>query len=223
MQLTTWYRSHFPLFWLSYEPFAVSRIKDLSTYLIYLSLVLASDRRRCRFRRGVGDDLLRSIEERKFEKTPASTKRRGALNILPGRTATYPGPVGGFCPGTFVRSFRITRTPVSCRRQERWGVRGVFLSRGTIRERNEGDLAGIDEWLFIAAENIPVIRLLSMEKRNSPMRVSNGNPVRHRCEFSCEKITRNYYRAYKSILTCCSIFIISCYLKSKVNRNLRDR
>jgi len=56
-------------------------------------------------------------------------------------------------------------------------VRGV-LSRGTIRERNEGDLAGVDEWLFIATENIPVIRLLSMEKRNSRMRVANEDSVR---------------------------------------------
>lgn len=151
----------------------ICRIKDLSTYLIYLSLVLR-DRRRCRFRCGGGDDLLRSIGEWKFEKTPASTKRRGALNILPGRTATYPRPAGGFCPGTFVRSFRITRTPISCGRKERRGLRGV-LSRGTIRKRNEGDLAGVDEWLFIAAENIPVIRLLSMEKRNSRTRVSNGD------------------------------------------------
>lgn len=69
-------------------------------------------------------------------------------------------------------------------------VRGV-LSRGTIRKRNEGGLAGVDEWLFIAAENIPVIRLLSIEKRNSRMRVSNGDPVRHECKFSREKmITR---------------------------------
>lgn len=134
MQLTRWYRSHFPLFWLSHEPFAVSRIKDLSTSLIYLSLVFASDRRRCRFRHGGGDDLLRSIEERKFEKTPASTKRRGALNILPGRTATYPGPAGGFCPGTFVRSFRITRTLVSCGRQERWGCGGFSLEERFVRE-----------------------------------------------------------------------------------------
>jgi hypothetical protein len=39
-----------------------------------------------------------------------------------------------------------------------------MFSRGTIRERNVGDLAGVDEWLFIAGENILVIRLLSTEK-----------------------------------------------------------
>jgi len=174
---------------------------------MYLFLVLASDRRRCRFRSGCGDDLLRSIEERKFEKTQASTKRRGALNILPGRTATYPGPAGSFCLGTFVRSFRITRIPVSCGRQERWGC-GAFSRETIASERNEGDLAGVDEWLFIAAENIPVIRLLFMEKRNSRMRVSNEVPVRRGCEFSRGKITRNYYTNELEYLIFCSICII---------------
>lgn len=117
---------------VSLAPWTICRIKDLSTYLIYLFLVLASDRRRCRFRRGGGDDLLRSIEEWKFEKTPASTKRRGALNILPGRT--YPGPAGGFCPGTFVRSFRITRTPISCERGKSDGGAGRSLEERFVRE-----------------------------------------------------------------------------------------
>lgn len=89
MQLITRYRSYSSLFWLSHEPFAVSRIKDLSTYLIYISLVLAGDRWQRRFRRNGGGNLPRSIEEGKFEKTPALRKPRGVLNILPGRTATY--------------------------------------------------------------------------------------------------------------------------------------
>lgn len=98
MQLITRYRSYFSLFWLSHEPLPVSRIKDLSTYLIYLSLVLAGDRRQRRFRRNGGGNLPRSIEEGKFEKTPASTKRRGTLNILSGKTATYPRIGKGFLP-----------------------------------------------------------------------------------------------------------------------------
>jgi len=72
------------------------------------------------------------------------------------------------------------------------GGAGRSLEKRFVRE-TKGDLAGVDEWLFIAAENIPVIRLLFMEKRNSRMRVSNEDPVRRGYEFSRGKITRNYY------------------------------
>lgn len=142
LQLITRYRSYFSLFWLSHEPFAVSRIKDLSIYLIYLSpsfSPLIDDS----VDSGVTAKATHSDRSRKenLKKRPASTKRRGALNILPRKTATYPRIGKGFLPRDIrqiVPHYPYTRLLWSTEARKRQGCR--TFSRGTIRERNEGDL-----------------------------------------------------------------------------------
>lgn len=166
MQLITRYRSYSSLFWLSHEPFAVSRIKDLSTYLIYISLVFSP----------VIDDSVDSgvtaeatCPDRSRKENLKKRQRRGSaaacLIFFQEGLRRTSGSARGFCSGTFVRSFRITRIPVSCgaRKAETVRMQDV-LPRNDSWKKRRRSLVGIDEWLFIAAENIPVIRLLSTEK-----------------------------------------------------------
>lgn len=184
----------FSAFWLPHEPFAVSRIKDLSTYLIYLFLVLASDRRRCRFRRGSGDDLLRSIEEQNLKKRQRRRSAAARLIFFQEGLRRTPDQQGVFAPGhSSDRSVLLVYPSLVEGRSD--GGYGEFSHEE--RFVREGDLAGVDEWLFIAAENIPVIRLLSTEKCNSRTVILLD-------KISYENITR------------IRIFIIFCSMSSKI-------
>lgn len=204
------YRSHFPLFWLPHEPFTVAYLR-IYLYLSNISLsrslalpviddgvdsggggsrrVLPDRSKRTKIWKNASVDGAGVVRLIFVQEGPRRTSRTGEGVFASGHSSDRSVLPASLSLSLFTEGSRN-------------GVAKTFFRR-TIRERN--DAAGVDEWLFIATENIPVIRLLSRgEKCERTYRnLPSANPVAH------EYLYAKLYHPTRDIRSV-GIFILSC-------------